>query len=543
LPGPGTEFEDSVRKFLYDVGFQDVPRWGENRETLTLGGTEIDAFGRLDDGLYIVVDAKVSVSPRRLRTGITNRLTIINGYKDAVVRDIKNTYGSRHRYRDTIFVYWARDKVIEEGNFDTARRYSVALRDYFDLDCYNKFLKLTRNEKITRNGFLMDIALQLNRLDIFQEKPGIRAPALRTRIGSKKIYTFLVSAEELLEFAYVFRLETNNLLSSSYQRLLQPKKMGRLRAYLSTPANFFPNNLIVATHERLQMEDEDDSQVMQSGWLILPDKPCYLEILDGQHRLYAYANLPNLQDHCLCVTAIQTESGATLDSTEKASMFVTINKEQTPVPPHILWDLYRFISPNSVKAKISNFVYELNNKKPFKDLIRLPRVRSSKARLSFTNICKSLGKKRLFEDYGLQPVFAGAFIIYFETILANRNLRVDWQRSIPHRQDWQTGIAHRQRKGFLCTNNGIAILLRLLGMTLEKKGLPQEDGLGEWRQSLRDWIVGPLNLYLETKRRRDKPDDPFIDLRVANTSDAERKKTADEIFAMSPLAKESEASP
>jgi hypothetical protein len=73
--------------------------------------------------------------------------------------------------------------------------------------------------------------------------------------------------------------------------------------------------------------------------------------------------------------------------------------------------------------------------------------------------------------------------------------------------------------------------------------LPQEYKLGEWRRSLRDWIVEPLNCYLETKTRTDKPDDPFIDLRIANTSDAERNKTSDEIFAMSPLVNEAEVSP
>jgi len=525
LSDSGVSFEDSIRKLLDDMGFQDVPRWGNNREILTLGGQEIDAFGRFGD-LYLVVDARSSVSPRAMRRGIRRQLQIINGYRGAVTRDIRSRYGPHHGCRDTIFIFWTKDKVLEAENLQLARQFGIAIRDYFDLNCYNEFFEISKSSAVLRNGFLMDIALQIDRLDIFQEGPSINVSAVRTKVGARKLYTFFISAKDLLEFAYIFRVETNNLLSSSYQRLLQKKKMSKLRTYLSEHSGFFPNNLIATTHERLRLNHEDDRQKVQSGTLQLPNKPCYLEILDGQHRLYAYAGLPNLQDHYLCVTAVQTEEGAPLSGIEKAALFVTINKEQTPVPAHILWDLYRFIDPESTRAEVSTFVYEINNKPPFKDLIKLPRVRSSQAYLSFANMCISLFKGKLFENYGTQPTFRNAFESYFEVLLSDRNLREDWDRS----------VTNKQRKGFLCTNNGISILLKLLRMILEKKSLPQERRIGTWKQSLNNWVVQPLNNYLGTKRRRDIPLDPFLDLRRANTSEGERTKTANEIFALSPLA-------
>lgn len=58
MPQKGLGFEDEIRNFLKNnVGCDDVPLWGPNRQRLFLGGQEIDAFGRLGD-LYLVVDAK-----------------------------------------------------------------------------------------------------------------------------------------------------------------------------------------------------------------------------------------------------------------------------------------------------------------------------------------------------------------------------------------------------------------------------------------------------------------------------------------------------
>jgi hypothetical protein len=61
MPRKGLAFEDEIRKFLSNVGFEDVPSWGKKRDTFYLGTQEIDAFGGFG-GLYIVVDAKTKNS-------------------------------------------------------------------------------------------------------------------------------------------------------------------------------------------------------------------------------------------------------------------------------------------------------------------------------------------------------------------------------------------------------------------------------------------------------------------------------------------------
>jgi DGQHR domain-containing protein len=343
--------------------------------------------------------------------------------------------------------------------------------------------------------------------------------ALRAMIGNKKLYTFLIDVGHLLKFSYIFRVDTNNLLIS-YQRLLNPKKISKIKKYLSEYSGYFPNNIIAVTNEKINFEEEENSKIVTSGILKLPDKPLYLEIIDGQHRLYGYANITNKKNDCLGVTLIEG-----LGEKERAHLFVTINREQTPVPPPLLWDLYKIIDPTCDRGKISKFAETLNNDGPFQDLIKLPRIRSSKAYLSSTNLCLTLDKSRtkLYQKYGEKESFTHVIKGFFGAIKEDKDLKEDWYRS----------TQNKSRKGFLCTNIGISILLRLLEKILTKKGLPEKDNVDKWKTDLKVWIIDPLKIYL--KENKTNEEDPYKELRKKNTSEGARRTTADSIFQKSPL--------
>jgi len=519
LSSEGIFFQDVIREFLDKVGFDNVPRWGDNRETFELGGQEIDAFARLDD-LYVVVDAKTASSLRSRGRRIQSQLNVISGYKDQVIRDIRARYESLYGYRDCLFIFWTKGKKVLERHRVLARQRGIALRDSFDLRYYLEALRILENKEIVRNSFLKDISLQLGR-NVFREGAGIDVEALRTRIGNKKFYTFLIQARHLLRFAYVFRVEMNNILAS-YQRLLNKGKIRKIRQYLRQ-RGFFANNILVATDVDLQLEDEDDSRVVMRGTLRLPDKPCYLEIIDGQHRLLAYSNLPDLMNHCLCVTAI---SG--LNEIERAKLFVVVNREQTKVPAYLLWDLYTLIEPRSLRGKISKFVQRLNENGPLKDLIRLPRIRSPSAYLSFTNLCSALFKRtNLYRRYGERASFFNVVKGFLEVIKNDDGVLGE---------DWARSVRNRGRKGFVCTNNALSIHMYLLSMILrqrEENGLdfPANVEIEVWKRFLRERMVAPLRNYLENNRDREAPEDPYGALRRQTTNEGARREAANMIFA------------
>jgi len=513
----GVQFEDDIREFLRNCGFENVPRYGPSREVLELGGHEVDAFGRFDD-LYVVIDAKTASSLRGRREGIQTQLDLIGGYKERVIEGIRQQYESTYGYHDCIFILWTKNKKIQDRHRDLARGHNIALRDEFDLDHYSRALAILQNPDLVRNSFLKDISLQMG-INVFRQSPPIPVDAIRTRVGGKKFYTFLIKVKHLLKFAYVFRIETNNILAS-YQRLLNPHKIRRIRSYLGRQG-FFANNILAVTDENLQFDD-NERQAIWTGTLNLPDKPCYLEILDGQHRLLAYASLPRFQDHCLSVTVISD-----LTPIERAKLFVIVNREQTKVPSYLLWDLYTIIEPDRLRGKISKFVQQLNEDGPFKDLIRLPRVRSPRAYLSFTNLCQSFyNRTGLYSRFGENPSFVDVVKSFFRVVKEDHPLGEDWVRS----------VEGKGRRGFICTNNAISIQIYVLSRILRKR---EEDGLAfpsppseinTWRAFLQDQVVGQFRQYLTDRRDADNPRDPFGFLRKETSNEGQRTEAATRIF-------------
>jgi DNA sulfur modification protein DndB len=517
----GTDFENEIRRFMDSLKIADVPK---PKEKLHLGGQEIDAFGRCGK-FYIVVDAKSKTSLKKKGRNVRKHLSVINGYRNEVIEDIKKRYKQKYGYRDTAFIFWTNELKIDKKHQQRATKLGIALRDDFDLKYYKDAMEILQNEEVVRNSFLADIQMQLPKLRIFPRKHPLDVKAIRTEVGPRTLYTFPIEVERLLRLGYVFRIELNSILGSSYQRLLKGKKISKIRDYLKADG-YFPNNIVAISREKLGFDEEkgqEEDEPYTLGLLHVPDKPCYIEIIDGQHRLYGYANQKDKMDECLWVTIIEG-----LSDIDRAKLFVIINKTQTPVPPDILWDLYQISEPKHIRGRISKFVYELNETETLSDLISLPRVRSSTAFLSFSNFCGSLYKRtNLFSRYGEKTNFKQVLEAFFSAISSDDQLKADWNRS----------ISNKAKKGFLCTNNSIAVLLRLLARVLrKKKKFPKSQSLQSWKKSLNKSIAKPLRRYLAENTGTD-PTDPYGELRRRLTSEAARMEAAGEIWDKSPLSK------
>jgi DGQHR domain-containing protein len=516
----GILFQDDIREFLDKIGFEDFPIWGEERQEFFLGGQEIDAFGRIGD-LYLVVDAKTATSIRGRGRGVSSHLRLINGYRQQVTEEIRDTFGRSHGYRDCLFVFWTKGKKILTTQQSLAHSLNIALRDDFDIQCYKEAYEILENPEMVRNSLLKDVSLQLG-TNVFAEEAPISVDAIRTKIGNRKLYTFLLPARHLLKFAYVYRVETNNILSS-YQRLLNRKKINKIREYLRS-FGFFANNILVATDENIQLSCEDERMSVLAGNLNLPDKPAYLEILDGQHRLLAYSNQPRLMNQNLCVTAVSN-----LSPIERAKLFVVVNREQTKVPAYLLWDLYTYIEPDRTRGKISAFVKNLNENGPFKDLIRLPRVRSPTAYMSFTNLCLSMyTKTNLYRRYEDKPSFLNVVESFFRAMREEPVLAQDWTRS----------IESLGKRGFVGTNNALAIQIYILSRILREgdPNFPTAEELETWSGRVRQRITPAFVSYLEANRNPADPNDPYGLLRRATTNEGARKEAADDILSRTTIA-------
>jgi len=288
-----------------------------------------------------------------------------------------------------------------------------------------------------------------------------------------------------------------------------------------TNRGYFANNILVATDENIQLDAEDENCSILVGKVHLPDKPCYLEIIDGQHRLFGYSGLRDLQDNCLSVTVISN-----LSSIERAKLFVLVNREQTKVPQYLLWDLYSQIEPNRLRGKISIFVQQLNGNGPLKDLIKLPRARSISAFLSFANICQSFYKRTgLYNRYGGNSSFIHVVNSLFSVIREDRDLGEDWLRS----------VEQKSKSGFLCTNNALSIQIYLLAKILRKRdeqniAFPTSTQIEDWKLYLRNRILDPIRQFLQGNIDPNNQEDLYGVLRKRTSNEAQRGEAANNIF-------------
>lgn len=192
-------------------------------------------------------------------------------------------------------------------------------------------------------------------------------PTLRRKIASEvglaDVFTFEISPYNLLEIAEVYRRDGLNSLEPApeYQRPLIPKKLRSIRRVLLVDPDFmFPNSILVVLSNDCRYRD---------GILTIPKNYGAISVIDGQHRLFSYAddNIRALiEDDCrIIVTAIkfrQADSNAIFKYS--AQTFVEINTNQTRVArTHLDAIAYDILGKTTARAIAAKVILLLNEER------------------------------------------------------------------------------------------------------------------------------------------------------------------------------------
>ncbi len=175
------------------------------------------------------------------------------------------------------------------------------------------------------------------------------------------LFVVTFKPNELLRIARVLRYQGQPMAISSesatnqqnggYQRILVPDKLKKIREFIGNNSKVaFPTNLTLVLSNECEKRGEN---------LHIPSKYASIDVIDGQHRLFAYAlSSEQIREEArLIATAIKFNT----DDTEKinqyaARTFITINSQQTKVKQNLLYlisyDVLGDTSPESIAAKI-----------------------------------------------------------------------------------------------------------------------------------------------------------------------------------------------
>lgn len=233
----------------------------------------------------------------------------------------------------------------------------------------------------------------------------ITVPAIRAKMAGFTAYTFGVSPDYLLKIAFVSHRARGAASDiDAYQRMLKKGRLRSIRRYI-TDGGIFPTNIVVnisdsrwVTFDRGKQEGEQKTSLF--GWLHI--RPAYRVawIIDGQHRLFAYANHQLASKSLVSVMAF-----VGLPASEQARLFVDINAEQRKVKQSLLQELYSELHWDAadpevrVQAILSKVIQVLdtNLDSPFLGkILKADDARSEERCISLTSIFRAMERAGFF---------------------------------------------------------------------------------------------------------------------------------------------------
>jgi DNA sulfur modification protein DndB len=285
----------------------------------------------IDDEVSLAIECKSSENPKKF-ADFSTVLAKHVALKEKFARAVSLQLAAPHK-RVSRFAIWTSNIIVSDNDRSRAAVANVTLLDEKDLDYYEQLVGQVG--AAARYQFLADV-LQGRGI------PGleIKVPAIRAKIGGSTSYSFNISPEYLLKIAFVSHRSRGKASDiDAYQRLLKKSRLKSIRQYI-TDGGIFPTNIVVnvadsrwLTFDRGKQEGDDKSATF--GWLNI--RPAYRVawIIDGQHRLFAYADHPFAKKSLISVIAF-----VGLQPSEQARLFVDINAEQRKVKQSLLQELY-----------------------------------------------------------------------------------------------------------------------------------------------------------------------------------------------------------
>jgi DGQHR domain-containing protein len=462
-------FEDRVWTILYHMGFKHLSGKGGAHLLVAQAEPEgpdnqIDVVA-IDDEVAFAIECKSSERPRRF-ADFSATLAKHVDMRDRFTRAIREQLPVEGK-RTSLFAIWRSGIAASDNDRVRAESQKVALLDERDLNYYEQLVD--QIGVAARFQFLADLLEG-------RTVPGLEVtvPAIKSRIGRATAYTFSVSPEYLLKIAFVsHRARGKPSDIDAYQRLLKKSRLRAIREYI-TEGGFFPTNIVVNIADPRWLNFDRGKQASDGGstifgWLHI--RPAYRVawIIDGQHRLFAYADHPRARKSLISVIAF-----VGLEPSEQARLFVDINAQQKKVKQSLLQELYAELhwdaaDPETrVQAILSKVIQAIDGepRSPFEGrILKADDVRTEQRCISLTAVFKAMEQGSFFIgrtrkgavlEYG--PLWRGQ---NSTTLKRATNLIIGYFEIIKAAAPdlWQKGAADG---GGLSMNDGVTVCINAL---------------------------------------------------------------------------------
>jgi hypothetical protein len=203
-------------------------------------------------------------------------------------------------------------------------------------------------------------------------------PRAHSNIGDKfTVMSFYISPDALLKRAYVLRRDGWRDSDWLYQRMIDRKKVGRIRQFLNEKRRVFLNNIIVTLPSGTKILDRDNNTInvntikkTEPARISLPLQSNTVGLIDGQHRVFAYHEGGRFEEEIsglrkklnLLVTGVLFPADLSeLDRMRfEAELFLEINSNQSSAKSELRQSIQEIVNPFSGEAIARKVLVRMN---------------------------------------------------------------------------------------------------------------------------------------------------------------------------------------
>jgi DNA sulfur modification protein DndB len=321
-------FEDEVWLTFANLGFKYLNKDRNFKIPYTTDGKltqQIDVFAA-DDETIIFIECKATDA--KLKKGnFKETIEAIGGKKDGIIKEIKKLFpGKKHKVK---FIFATKNYIVSDPDKDRLTQFGIL---HFDEEIIQYYTDLSKHLGHSARFQL------LGNLFEGQKIPEIEniIPAIEGSMGGHTYYSFSIEPEKLLKIGYVLhRNKANKKFMPTYQRLIKKSRLVAIQSFVNG-GGFFPNSIIINIDTRgngLRFDLSSlqvDYLLSRIGLLHLPQKYRSAFIIDGQHRLYGYAESEYMSTNSIPVVAF-----VDLKREEQVKLFMEINENQKAVSKNL----------------------------------------------------------------------------------------------------------------------------------------------------------------------------------------------------------------
>ncbi len=320
------QFEDDIWCQLYDLGYRHLNI--DRNFKLPFGPQptdkkQIDVVAANDDTI-LIIECKSSASPKKapsFKTEFEALKQRLHGHS----RALDQLFGKGRRVK---YIFATRNLRVSRESADI-QRLEAANGFFYNDNTYDYIEQLVRTYKNAAHYQFM--GLMFKGQNINRER--IEVPAIEGKMGAKTYYMFSIEPSLLLKLGFVLhRTRANESEMPTYQRLLVPSRLKGITKFIDG-GGYFPNSAIVNFSEKdakleFQAHKRGEDTGSRTGILKIPNAYGIAYIIDGQHRIYGYANSEFKDTNTIPVVAL-----VGLAASEQLELFMDINQNQKAVSP------------------------------------------------------------------------------------------------------------------------------------------------------------------------------------------------------------------